>query len=315
MSSPLLEYLRPSLLNDFPPTGHAIIEASAGTGKTYAIEHLIIELLRTAANSIEDILVVTFTEKATAELRARIRTAIENILRGRPGGTRPTTPGHQWASVDEAARLRLEHALANFERAPIFTIHAFCNRVLTEFAFHSGARFNLDLVDGRRAFRTTFRAMLRERFAVDPLMRPVLEEWLQGDSVDKLESLLFEAHRSRYPAALALDRPEEAGAVALVAGRPDLLDLEEQRVAVAVEGHLLDRLGMAADFALHPKLLAGPAPKPGLAGFEGLLQGGPVHPGHHQHAARLLFLNDCRDQAVCVEFQLIVKSHVRRQVN
>jgi len=41
-------------------------------------------LLRTAANSIEEILVVTFTDKATAELRARIRTAIENILRRRP---------------------------------------------------------------------------------------------------------------------------------------------------------------------------------------------------------------------------------------
>ena len=228
MSSPLLEYLRPSLLNDFPPTGHAIIEASAGTGKTYAIEHLIIELLRTAANSIEEILVVTFTEKATAELRARIRTAIENILRGRPGGTRPTTPGHQWASVDEAARLRLEHALANFERAPIFTIHAFCNRVLTEFAFHSGARFNLDLVDGRRAFRTTFRAMLRERFAVDPLMRPVLEEWLQSDSVDKLESLLFEAHRSRYPGidhADAIDLVHRALAAKEPIGERRLTDL------------------------------------------------------------------------------------------
>jgi exodeoxyribonuclease V beta subunit len=199
MSSPLLEYLRPSLLDALPPTGHAILEASAGTGKTYVIEHLIIELLSTAANSIEEILVVTFTDKATAELRARIRDAIQAILRGRPGGTQAATPGHQPATVGEAARLRLEHALANFGRAPIFTIHAFCNRVLTEFAFHSGARFNLDLVDGRRAFRTTFRAMLRERFAVDPLMRPVLAEWLQSKDTDQLENLLFEAHRSRYP--------------------------------------------------------------------------------------------------------------------
>ncbi len=197
MSSPTLTYLRPSLLDTLPSTGHAIIEASAGTGKTYAIEHLIIELLRTAANSIEEILVVTFTEKATAELRARIRNAIENILR-RDAGAQPPVPGHQLAGVDHAARSRLEHALANFERAPIFTIHAFCNRVLTEFAFHSGARFNLELVDGRRAFRTTFRAMLRERFAVDPLMRPVLEQWLQGGKIDDLEYLLFEAHRSRY---------------------------------------------------------------------------------------------------------------------
>jgi len=85
--------------------------------------------------------------------------------------------------------MRLEHALANFERAPILTIHAFCNRVLTEFAFHSGARFDLDLVDGRRAFRTTFRAMLRECFAVDPLMRPALEVRLQADSIDNIDNL------------------------------------------------------------------------------------------------------------------------------
>jgi exodeoxyribonuclease V beta subunit len=66
------------------------------------------------------------------------------------------------------------------------------------FRFHSERRFNLELVDGPRAFRTTFRAMLRERFAIDPLMRPVLEEWLQGDEIDNLEKLLFEAHRCRY---------------------------------------------------------------------------------------------------------------------
>src|ERR1700686_1730135 len=114
MSSPLLEYLRPSLLDALPPTGHAILEASAGTGKTYAIEHLIIELLRTAANSIEEILVVTLPDKATAELRARIRTAIENILRRRPDAPQRAMPGHQWTNVDEAARMRLAHALANF---------------------------------------------------------------------------------------------------------------------------------------------------------------------------------------------------------
>jgi exodeoxyribonuclease V beta subunit len=226
-----LAYLRPALLDAVPPTGHVIIEASAGTGKTYAIEHLIIELLRTAANSIEEILVVTFTDKATAELRARIRTAIENILRRRPDAPQRAIPGHQWTNVDEAARMRLEHALANFERAPILTIHAFCNRVLTEFAFHSGARFNLDLVDGRRAFRTTFRAMLRECFAVDPLMRPALEERLQADSIDNidnLEGLLFEAHRSRYPGinhAEAIDLVQRALAAGEPVGERMLTDL------------------------------------------------------------------------------------------
>jgi exodeoxyribonuclease V beta subunit len=213
MSARTLEYQRPSILDELPLTGHAIIEASAGTGKTYAIEHLIIELLRTAAKSIEEILVVTFTEKATAELRGRIRGTIENILRTRTDRSQPLQAGHAWATINERARLQLEQALAAFERAPIFTIHAFCNRVLTEFAFHSGSRFKLDLVDGRRTFRMTFRALLRERFAVDPNMRHALEAWLKDETVETLEELLYEAHRSRYEGidhALAIENLQQA---------------------------------------------------------------------------------------------------------
>lgn len=196
---PAIEYLRPSILDELPPDGHAIIEASAGTGKTYAMEHLIIELLRRGAKSIEEILVVTFTEKATAELRARIRGLIETILRGPTVSAQQSPPArHQWMVIDNAARQRLEQALAAFERAPIFTIHAFCRRVLTEFAFHSGARFTLELDDGRRAFRSAFRAELRERFAVDHSMREGLKRWLEEKSAEDLEQLLYEAHRCRY---------------------------------------------------------------------------------------------------------------------
>ena len=223
-----IEYLRPSILDQLRPAGHAIIEASAGTGKTYAIEHLIIELLRGTAKSIEEILVVTFTDKATAELRGRIRALIENILRARPDSSQLPTPGHAWTSIDEAARRRLEQALASFERAPIITIHAFCRRVLTEFAFHSGARFNLDLVDGRSAFRTTFRALLRERFAVDPLMRYVLAQWLQNKSPDNLENLLYDAHRNRYQGidhAAAIENVERAVAANQSIGPRLLTDL------------------------------------------------------------------------------------------
>jgi exodeoxyribonuclease V beta subunit len=219
MNTRTIEYLRPSILDRLLPAGHAIIEASAGTGKTYAIEHLILELLRTSAQTIEEILVVTFTEKATAELRGRIRAAIENILRAPSPNAQAPKPGHAVASIAEPARLRLEHALANFEHAPIFTIHAFCNRVLTEFAFHSGSRFNLELIEGRRTFRTAFRALLRERFAVDPLMRHVLDAWLQANSPDGLENLLYDAHRNRYPGIAhqsAIDQVTQA----IAAGQP-----------------------------------------------------------------------------------------------
>jgi exodeoxyribonuclease V beta subunit len=206
-----IEYSRPSILDQLPPDGHAIVEADAGTGKTYAIEHLIIELLCHSAKSIEEILVVTFTDKATAELRGRIRGLLERILRAKPVGASPPQDGHGWVSLDAAARPRLEQALAAFERAPIFTIHAFCWRVLTEFAFHSGARFALALDDGRRAFRAAFRAQLREHIAVDELMRHALAQWLQDNSADGLEHLLYEAHRARYEIANRARAIAEAG--------------------------------------------------------------------------------------------------------
>ena len=77
-----LRYRRPAILRDIPRDRHAVIEASAGTGKTYAIEYLVLDLLLNTECSIEEILVVTFTEKATAELRTRIRELLENVLSG-----------------------------------------------------------------------------------------------------------------------------------------------------------------------------------------------------------------------------------------
>jgi len=82
---------------------HAVLEASAGTGKTHTLEHLVLDLLL-GGTPIERILVVTFTEKATLEMRARIRTRIVGLV----------ASGH----------LALRAALADFDRAPISTIHA-----------------------------------------------------------------------------------------------------------------------------------------------------------------------------------------------
>lgn len=212
-----LEYLRPLVLERLPAEGHAIIQASAGTGKTYVLEHLIIELLRTTAKSIEEILVVTFTERATAEMRVRIRQRIERLLHEAPQSGSPALAGHSLVRLDAAARERLAGALGAFERAPVFTIHAFCRRVLSEFAFHSGARFALELDDGRRSFRSAFRAELRERFAADELLRRALEHWLEDHSADELETLLYAAYRCRYqPAAHAsagVGLPPAGGAI------------------------------------------------------------------------------------------------------
>ena len=128
-----IAYWQPRILNDILQSRHAVIEASAGTGKTFTIEHLFVELLRSAPITIDQILVVTFTEKATAELRSRIRRLIEDVLQGRS----PVEPlsESQRITIDAEAQLRLERSLWAFDRASIFTIHGFCQRMLTELAF------------------------------------------------------------------------------------------------------------------------------------------------------------------------------------
>ena len=57
-----------------------MIEASAGTGKTFTIEHMVVDLLLREHVPLSEILVLTFTERAAAELRQRIRSKIEEIL-------------------------------------------------------------------------------------------------------------------------------------------------------------------------------------------------------------------------------------------
>ena len=76
------EYHRPAILDEILDGRHKVIDASAGTGKTFTIEQIVIDLIRTGAAQLDQILIVTFTEKATAELRSRIRTTIEGALAG-----------------------------------------------------------------------------------------------------------------------------------------------------------------------------------------------------------------------------------------
>lgn len=189
-------YRRSPLLSGIPRDRHAIVEAGAGTGKTFTIQHLVAEFVLFAPCTIDQLLVVTFTEKATAELRGRLRQMLEDIA---SGAVDAAGPGEgEIVLLTEDHRMRLYRALSGLDSAPIFTIHAFCQRVLTEFAFHSGVRFDPEVIDARRAFHRAFRAQLRERFAVDAAIRALLDQWLAERSVDKLEDLLFEAHRHRY---------------------------------------------------------------------------------------------------------------------
>jgi len=115
-----------------------LIEASAGTGKTYNLTELYVRLILEKELAVDQILVVTYTDAATEELRHRIRTRLRDKKISLAGsGPLPDT--------DKKKRL-LNEALANFDEAAIFTIHGFCYRVLKEQAFESGALFDSELI-------------------------------------------------------------------------------------------------------------------------------------------------------------------------
>lgn len=120
-----------------PLAGTQLIEASAGTGKTWTIAGLYLRLLLESERGVADILVVTFTKAATAELRERLRDRIvqvENALRA--GMAEDDFCGWALAAFAGEARAaalrKLETARRCFDEAAIFTIHGFCQRVLTE---------------------------------------------------------------------------------------------------------------------------------------------------------------------------------------
>ena len=139
-----------------PLTGRSLIEASAGTGKTYSLALIYLRLLLgigensyPKALSVEEILVVTFTKAATEELRFRISQNIHQLRKACIQGYHDD-PNYQ-SLLDlikdkSAAAKRLYYAEQNMDQAAIFTIHSFCQRLLTTYAFEAGSLFNKTLL-------------------------------------------------------------------------------------------------------------------------------------------------------------------------
>lgn len=147
-----------------PLTGERLIEASAGTGKTFTIAALYLRLLLGLGGSaafprpltVEELLVVTFTEAATEELRGRIRSNIHEL---RIACLRETTDNPLYARLlDEIADKKqaaqwLLLAERQMDEAAVFTIHGFCQRMLSLNAFESGMLFEQQLIEDESLLR------------------------------------------------------------------------------------------------------------------------------------------------------------------
>ena len=174
---------------------HGLIEASAGTGKTYTIESLVLRYLCEQQDlALEQILLLTFTEKAASELKVRIREKIEVQLR-------------QESGLPAGLYRKLCSTLDGFDNAPIFTIHGFCHRILQDYAFENGSLFT------------------NERISDGPLLDTLLKDQMRRDWPRR--------YGDQLPALLKIsgfaDRPEAVGRLirALAGGlyRPSTGDL------------------------------------------------------------------------------------------
>ena len=139
--------MNPFDLQNSPLEGTNLIEASAGTGKTYTLTGLFIRLVLEKGLLAKEILVVTFTEGATAELKKRIRDGLQAALSAvtegsRGGGLFPNLVKRHHRSRWIALQ-RLEEALCQIDEAAIHTIHGFCGGVLQENAFETGLPFGM----------------------------------------------------------------------------------------------------------------------------------------------------------------------------
>jgi exodeoxyribonuclease V beta subunit len=138
-----------------PLHGWRLLEASAGTGKTYTLTLLFLRLLLERGLAVDRILVVTFTRAATGELRDRIRQRLRQALDHleHRNEADPHLATLLAKTPPELARQRLADALIRLDEAAIHTIHGFCQRILQDHAFESAMPFDTELLENEAELR------------------------------------------------------------------------------------------------------------------------------------------------------------------
>lgn len=167
-------------------TGASLIEASAGTGKTYSLAGIILRLILEQHIGIEQILAVTFTIAATAELKERVRRRLHEALVDLRRGATDDPVLQPFLSSDrkDTAIRDLDAALIRFDEAQVFTIHGFCQRVLRDHAFETGTGFDTTLVtDPTASFEQVALDFWRITMAgADEIVAAVTLAWGHGPS-------------------------------------------------------------------------------------------------------------------------------------
>lgn len=218
-------------LSEYPiDRGRYLIEASAGTGKTYTITHLILRLILQGV-PVRKILVTTFSNAAADELKARILALLnEELVKLIPTPEAADAAGAYHPDLftpaeDLRSRILLQLAVSSIDEMTVSTIHGFCQKMLREFVLKSGKGFEVELVPDESPYRDRLvRAFCRERFyegggrkagSFDDLSKaakfasePVDRDSFDGEKLDEKQTLRRDVYRyvrDRLPAELEKD--------------------------------------------------------------------------------------------------------------
>ena len=214
-------------IKEFREDENLFIAASAGTGKTYTIQQVVAQLILKGF-TLDQILIVTYTEKAAGELKDRIRKKIEEESLKSPGNA------------------MLQQALRDIHSAPIGTIHSFCEKISAEFAYEANVPFEQAMID-ESAVEDLIQKLIRDNWIHEELFITFLKS---GGNVTRLTGLLKSSIQTYIPETIVLppDSDITAGGATLpyselskisdAKNYEDLLLVKSFAVAVHIlEGH------------------------------------------------------------------------------
>ena len=255
--------------------GTHLVEAAAGTGKTYNIQNLVVRLLLEKPLTIENIAVVTFTEAAADELRSRLRKVINETceMAGRAKEEIESKELNKKLSKSEKRALSLVNAaikvqkaqaeengierseddikreivckltVANldFDKAAVGTIHSFCQRLLKDFAFESGEPYALELTTNSSAIRDNFAMDAYRYFCYNGKYASFYSTMLSDNKLKELVKIKDSRPDIRI-------YPEAAGSESLEEVSKKLEEAWQNLLANGIDGYLDTLSGMSACF-------------------------------------------------------------------
>lgn len=263
-----------------------IVEAGAGTGKTTLLTDRILFLVLAGESParVEEVVALTFTEKAAGEIKVRLSERLAELSAHLSGGilSQAASERAAWTMAElaanfktpEAAALaRARAALEDLDKAPIGTIHSFCSQILRLYPVEAGVdpafRVDADERGMKELFASEWARWLDDELGERPPRRKAWLDLLSASSLEDLESLARDLSSEKIdPGAAGGRDPRSAAELERLAGM--IADLRESKVPPKGRSRIIEamviaekRLRLAAEAAAaeEPSVTAAEAPE------------------------------------------------------